>query len=279
MNKIEIKNRFTGEVIYSHECEDNTIRKTVEQAVKDHAYLRNADLSNADLSNADLSNADLSNADLRNAYLSNADLRNAYLSNADLSNAHLSNADLSNADLSNADLSNADLSNADLRNAYLSNADLSNADLSNADLSNADLRNADLRNAYLSNAYLRNAYLRNAHLDEDTKISFVPFACPSDGAFVGWKKVNGKLVKLLIPEDARRSSATSNKCRCDKAQVLAITDTDGNNPIDQITNYEYTPCDYIVGETVTPDSFDEDRWNECSHGIHFFINKQEAINY
>lgn len=27
------------------------------------------------------------------------------------------------------------------------------------------------------------------------------------------------------------------------------------------------------------DSFDEDRWNECSHGIHFFINKQEAIDY
>jgi len=193
MNKIEIKNR-TGEVIYSHECDDNTIRKTVEQAVKDHADLRNADLLNADLLNADLLNADL-------------------------------------------------------RNAYL--------------------RNADLRNAYLSSAYL----------DEDTKIGFVPFACPSDGAFVGWKKVNGKLVKLLISEDARRSSATSNKCRCDKAQVLAITDTDGNNPIDQITNYEYTPCDYIVGETVTPDSFDEDRWNECSNGIHFFINKMEAINY
>jgi hypothetical protein len=194
MIKIEIKNRWTGEVIYSHECEYNTIRKTVEQAFKDHA------------------------------------------------------------DLHYADLSNADLSNAHLHYAHLSNADLSNADLSNA-------------------------HLRYAHLDEGTKMGFVPLACPSDGAFVGWKKVNGKLVKLLIPEDARRSSATTNKCRCDKAQVLAITDTDGNNPIDRITNYEYEPCDYIVGETVTPDSFNENRWDECSHGIHFFINKQEAINY
>lgn len=33
------------------------------------------------------------------------------------------------------------------------------------------------------------------------------------------------------------------------------------------------------GETVVPDSFDEDRWNECSNGIHFFITKQEAIDY
>lgn len=36
---------------------------------------------------------------------------------------------------------------------------------------------------------------------------------------------------------------------------------------------------YRVGETVVPDSFDEDRWNECSNGIHFFITKQEAIDY
>ena len=214
MNKIEIKNRWTGEVIFSHECEDNTIGKTVEQALKSSANLRSANLSNANLSNANLSNANLRSADL-------------------------SNANLRSADLSNANLRSADLSNANLRSANLSNADL----------------------------------------DEGTKMGFVPLACPSDGAFVGWKKIGGMLVKLLIPEDARRSSATSNKCRCDKAQVLAITNIDGNNPIEKITNYDYAPCDYIVGETVIPDSFDEDRWNECSHGIHFFINKQEAINY
>jgi hypothetical protein len=229
MNKIEIKNRFTGEIIFSHECEDNTIGKTVKQALK----------SSADLSSANISYAKLSSADL-------------------------SYADLSSADLSSADLSSADLSYANLSYANLSSADLSSADLSYANLSSANLRSADL------------SY---AKLNEDTEIGFVPLACPSDGAFVGWKKVKDKLVKLLIPEDARRSSATSNKCRCDKAQVLAITDTDGNNPIDKITNYNYAPCDYIVGETVIPDSFDENRWNECSNGIHFFINKQEAINY
>ena len=30
---------------------------------------------------------------------------------------------------------------------------------------------------------------------------------------------------------------------------------------------------------VYPDAFDEDRFNECSNGIHFFIDKQLAINY
>ena len=145
----------------------------------------------------------------------------------------------------------------------------------------ADLSCADLSGAYLSGADLRGAYLSGAK-----EIPYIPLACPSDGAFIGWKKVyNGApyLVKLLIPEDAKRSSATSLKCRCDKAQVLAITNLDGSDcGRTQVVNpegYERAETLYKVGKIVLPDSFDDDRWNECSHGIHFFINKQDAINY
>ena len=87
MIKIEIKNRFTGSVLFEYSKENNTIKETLLQALKENAYLRNADLRYADLSNADLSNAYLRYADLSNANLSNAYLRNAYLINADLSNA------------------------------------------------------------------------------------------------------------------------------------------------------------------------------------------------
>ena len=144
----------------------------------------------------------------------------------------------------------------------------------------ADLRDAYLRDAYLRGADLRDADLCGADLRDAKNIPYFPFACPSDGAFIGWKKVNGKLVKLLIPDGARRCSATSQKCRCDKAMVLAITDIDGSNPIDEVLN---TSQDanllYKVGEIAYPDEFTENRWDECSHGIHFFINKQDAINY
>jgi len=253
--KIEIKNRWTGSVLFEYEKEDNTIKDTLLAAIK--------------------SGADLRGADLRGAYL-----RCAYLSGAYLSGAYLSGAYLRGADLRGADLRGAYLRGAYLRGAYLSGAYLSGADLSGAYLSGADLRCADLRGAYLSGADLRGAYLSGADLRGANDIPYLPFACPSDGAFVGWKKVNGKLVKLLIPEDARRCSATSQKCRCDKAQVLAITDCDGSNPIDEILNAsQKIDLLYKVGETVYPDSFDENRWNECSNGIHFFINKQDAINY
>ena len=183
-------------------------------------------------------------------------------------------ANLRGADLRCADLSNANLRYADLRGANLRYADLRGADLSNADLSNANLSNADLSNADLSNANLRGADLRGAD-----NIPLIPFSCPSDGAFIGWKKVKGKLIKLLIPEDAKRQSSTGWKCRCDKAKVLAITDLNGSNPIDEITSMDYAKCTYKVGEIVYPDSFDDNRWEECSHGIHFFANKQQAIDY
>ena len=36
---------------------------------------------------------------------------------------------------------------------------------------------------------------------------------------------------------------------------------------------------YTVGETVEVKDFDPDRWNECSTGIHFFMDRQEAVEY
>ena len=145
---------------------------------------------------------------------------------------------------------------------------------------NADLRGANLYGADLRDANLRGADLRGADLRGAKEIPYVPLACPSDGAFIGWKKVGRYLVKLEIPEDAKRSSANTNKCRCDKAKVLdiiCISDVHQHN-LQEITNLNYAETTYKVGEMVYPDSFDEYRWNECSHGIHFFINKQDAIN-
>lgn len=128
-------------------------------------------------------------------------------------------------------------------------------------------------------ANLHGADLHGANLHGAKNIPFIPIACPSDGSFIGWKKIRGCLVKLLIPEDAKRSSATTNKCRCDKAKVLEIIDLTTNEHLDDIINEEYAKCVYRVGEMVYPDKFDKERWKECSHGIHFFINKQEAVEY
>ena len=147
----------------------------------------------------------------------------------------------------------------------------------------ADLRDADLRDAVLCGADLRGANLCGA--ENLTDLSWTSIV-PETGSFVGWKKVRGgdhgpAIIKLEILPDAKRCNATGRKCRCSAAKVLEIQKIDGTAyPSDSVTNYEYSPnIVYTVGETVLPDSFDEDRWNECSHGIHFFITQKEAVDY
>ena len=166
VQKIVIKNRWTGEVIFSHECEDNTIKKTVEAAIWQQVNLSDSDLSGSNL--------------------------------------------------------------------------------------------------------------RGVRYNECT--AFFALQCPEEGEFIAWKKVKGCIVKLLIPADAQRSSATSRKCRASKAHVLAIYDEDGNDK-ESVVSDSYVTTTYTVGEDVLPDSWDDDRWNECSHGIHFFITRREAELY
>ena len=192
----------------------------------------------------------------------------------------LANANLVGACLAGADLEDANLKGANLEDADLSWADLIGANLEDANLKDANLKGAILKGANLKGANIERANIYGAKLNGAQNIPYIPLACPSEGAFVAWKKVEWKyLVKLQIPEDARRSSATTRKCRCDKAMVLDITSLDGNEHYDEVLNYNYTTTIYKVGEFVYPDSFDENRWNECSNGIHFFINKEDAINY
>ena len=179
-----------------------------------------------------------------------------------------------------ADLRGAYLRRADLRGADLSGADLSRADLSGADLSGAYLRRADLRGAYLSGADLSRADLSGADLRGANNVPYIPYACPDFGMFIGFKKASGYIVVLEIPEDAKRLSATGRKCRCDKAKVLEIQNIGGTKAnVTKVKSGYDSGFVYEVGKTVSVDNFCADRWKECSPGIHFFINRQEAVNY
>ena len=84
--KIEIKSVF-GKVLFALEKENNTIKDTLEEAVRNNVNLEYANLCNADLRNANLINANLEGANLRNANLINVNLCNADLRNANLEDA------------------------------------------------------------------------------------------------------------------------------------------------------------------------------------------------
>ena len=184
--KIEIKHWVTGAVLFEYECENNTIAKTVEEAVKNDANLRSADLRSADLRSANLRSADLGYANLGSANLGSA-------------------------------------------------------------------KNADLAIAM-------------------TRI--LP-----EGDIIGWKKCrDGKVAKLLIPTDAKRSHAFGRKCRAEYAEVLEIY-KGGRKVKSAVSQYD-DKFAYKVGDIVKPTTkFDEDFTEECSSGIHFFITRLEAEDH
>ena len=239
-------------------------REKLNKILKEHKHWINEDCNNWEEMRADLSGVDLSRANL--------------------SGANLLNADLSDAELSGANLSGANLYNADLRGANLSGANLLNADLSGVDLGRANLSGADLRGANLSGANLLNADLSGVDLSGAKNIPYIPMVCPEEGDFIGWKKAEGNedkvIVKLHIPSDAKRSSATTRKCRCSKAEVIAIYNLDGTEAGETTCHSDYyNSFIYEVGKIVEVTDFNEDRWKECAKGIHFFISRQEAIDY
>lgn len=187
---------------------------------------------------------------------------------ANLMNADLSYADLRCADLSYANLSYANLSYADLRRANLNYTIFSYSNLSCAIFIGADLMNANLRMTVNIDKVVWDIYTK-----------FYQMQCPEEGAFIGWKRAHNQIVKLEICSDALRSSATSRKCRCSSAKVLAIENFDGSRYGDVIRS-NYDPLFlYKVGEIVKVENFDTDRWNECAPGIHFFLTREEAVKY
>ena len=270
--KIEIRNRWTGSVVFEYTKEGNTITETVLEAIRRGADLYSADLRNADLRGSNLCDADLRGADLRDADLRGADLCGADLRGSNLYGAYLGGANLRGSNLYGADLRGADLCDADLRGSNLYGADLGGANLCDADLRGADLCDADLRGADLRGADLGGANLRGA------KGCYL--SCPTEGSFIGWKKASGCIVKLRIPEDARRSSATGHKCRCDKAYVMEIQNMDGTKATEDTVRSDYDQnFVYTVGATVEVPDFDDNRWSECAPGIHFFIDRRAAVEY
>ena len=104
--------------------------------------------------------------------------------------------------------------------------------------------------------------------------------CPEEGSFIGYKICKeSKIVKLLITEDSKRSSATTRKCRASKVKVLEISNIENTEKYEMATSRYDENFVYKVGETIEIADFDENRWNECSSGIHFFITRGEAVQY
>ena len=131
---------------------------------------------------------------------------------------------------------------------------------------------------------LANNRLIDCRLDQE-QFRLMGNHVPSDGAFIGWKigsyfddsYQNDCLIKLLIPEDAKRVGATT-KCRASKVKVLEITSLKTGEKLDHAFTpmYEFR---YDVGKEYECPAFDDYAWYICAPGFHFFLDKKDAMAF
>ena len=252
------------------------------------ADFSSADFSYANFRYSNFSSSDFSYANFRYSNFSSTDFSSANFRYADFSSANFRYANFSYANFSYADFYSANFSYANFRYSNFSSTDFSSADFSYANFRYANFHSANFRYADFSSANFRYANFSSANFysanfsyaDLTYIINEVTFGltinCPEEGSFIGYKKAQGKIVKLLILEDSKRSSATSYKCRASKVKVLEI---DNGNLLEVKTDWHNSNLIYKVGETIEIKDFDNNRWNECSIGIHFFMSRKMAENY
>lgn len=247
----------------------------LRDAVLTDADLRYANLEGADLSNANLWGSNLRHADLGRANLQGAKLKEVDFEDADLHLARLCYVNLQKATLANADLHSADLRGADLRGADLRGANLTGANLTGARLIKADLFGADLRGADLGRTNFEYANLHCAELDEDEEFRKGVILTES---IIGWKQclTDGRrtaIVELEIPKWSVMFGINGKKFRTNRARVLSISEG-------EVAHSFY--CDsfiYEVGKEIEVKDFDMSYNVECSNGIHFFKNREDAEKY
>ena len=253
-----------------------------------------------DSDNPDVSCADFSCMTIKDIECSNHDLSFANFSSATIYGSRFSKCIFTHTSFGNAKFNNVVFWLCDMSYSFFAGAKLYNSCFHVSDLTLARFTNASFHASEFSTSYIDDI----CDLSNAENVPNIPMACPDTGSFIGWKKVSLGLsvddtsfdvrplfcptiskrygiVKLLIPEDAKRSSATGRKCRCDKALVLQIQDLEGN-VLDNVVAYSFHDHGfrYIAGEMVTPSlPFEENRWEECASGIHFFISREEAVKY
>ena len=194
-----------------------------------------------------------------------------------------SRVDFSNSDFKNVNFRSCKFDNAKLQHIKFANCDFSDSSFAYADLFAADLRACNLSGSNFDGADFFAALLWEAKLDNllvTDRTKFFRNYCPEEGYIFGYKKCfNERMVQLLIPKDAKRCSSTTNACRCDKARVVAITDVNKKESYKEAMSFVDPNFIYRLGEMVYADSYNDDRWHDSSHGIHFWMTFEEALGY
>lgn len=216
-------------------------------------------------------------------------------SELDLSRLEITDADLSGWDIpeninfewtvfNNVDMRGTTFRKCDLNHVWFKDCQTQKIKFLYCDVREANFRWMDFTGADFSGSNFYSTLFEYATMEDiqdngDTK--FFRMACPETGPFIAWKCCTElRVVQLLVPADARRVSATAETCRCDKAKVLSIKSIDETKAYTWAQSTVDSDFYYEVGKWVEPaNGFEPNRWMDSSRGIHFFMERQQAVDY
>lgn len=214
------------------------------------------------------------------------DLHNARIENMDLSGWDLSNTDFRGATFTDVIFDGANMDNCNLVGAwFFGKNSMKNVKLTNSNLREAGMRYVDMTGIDISGTNCYAAcfeYTTQDGLIYDENTQWYEMKCPPEGqAFVCWKCCTDlRVVQMLVPREAKRVMATQETGRTNKVKVLSIKSIDETEVFDWAQSTVDPDFFYETGKWIEPaNGFEENRWRDSSQGIHFFLERQQCVNY
>ena len=275
----------------------------LSKIVGDSVNFRYTNLYNTVFTDSFINNGIFDNADIDRTKLNKTSCQNSSFIHSTIRHACFSEADLIKSTFKDSLCSHVDFSYCILDQSDFGYTNIQGSNFFDTNLHLVDFSYSEIESSSFYRALLIGANFKHSRIDYTTTFSEasveeqsdeytmapVSIACPEEGSFIGFKVglkynnddgfVDNVLIKLEIPADAKRSSCTSKKCRCDKVKVLDIIDISSNEHLKEAVSLYDRTFKYRTDETIQISDFDDNRWHECSYGIHFFLSKDDAIRY
>jgi len=297
-----IDQEMFDKIMSKHRKFANTYGKEGECAIFKKAYFKNVSFARKklvgvvfkycvfdDYSN-DFCGANLERSAFEKCVFCDGEFKKSCLESTTFKTCMLMDANFDKANAEDCEFSYCQCVGAKFINANLVRSEFTLCGMQAADFDGADVEMARFNSCCVTGCEFATA-LNMDKMSWNLGTTDLHSVCPKNGSFVGYKKAvlldnrgifeGHCIVKLEIPDDAKRSNATTRKCRCDKAKVLGFYDYDGNELPDStlVVSMFDNDFEYKYGEIMEVDDFDDCAMKQCAAGIHFFMTFEEAVGY
>ena len=297
MPKRKLKPETIMKLIDLHEAwvnnKPNGKKLTIHNAIISDVKIQYRNLAYANFDNTEFHNVVMDHTSLQSASFKHANLDRMLFLNNNMYDANLADAKISCTTISHAKCRFACLNNTEFDHVTFQYTDFESSSFENAKISDSHIYASNFDMTKLYNVVFENtefdkhscygAYIKNPSIKNTTGLP--PMACPKKGSFIAYMPVSvsrtklDAIAELYIPETAKRCSGTTRRCRVSRAKIVAFYDIKGRKLKDKVAyqigqdNARCATDKYVKFKAST---FDNNRWNDYSTGIHCYMSFDEA---